>query len=181
MVYVALLRGINVGGNNKVEMKKLKSTFESLGFQNVQTYINTGNIIFTDTTHSPATIVSLLEKAITKDFGLEIRVLLCDLKSIQKIISKLPESWVNDKDMKCDVMFLWEEVDSPKILSELTIKDGIDEVHYVSGAIIWKVNRKDVTKSGMVKLVGTKTYKLMTIRNCNTVRKLAKLMEDSEK
>jgi uncharacterized protein (DUF1697 family) len=46
MTYVALLRGINVGGNNKVEMKKLKTTFETLGFTSVVTYINSGNIIF---------------------------------------------------------------------------------------------------------------------------------------
>ncbi|MFT3751872.1 MAG: DUF1697 domain-containing protein [Paludibacter sp.] len=68
MIYVALLRGINVGGNNKVEMKKLKSTFELLGFTNVVTYINSGNIVFEDISKEQVVIVNEIEKAIKKDF-----------------------------------------------------------------------------------------------------------------
>lgn len=64
MIYVALLRGINVGGNNKVEMKKLKATFERLGFTNVVTYINSGNIIFEESTKAQNTIVAEIERAI---------------------------------------------------------------------------------------------------------------------
>jgi uncharacterized protein (DUF1697 family) len=72
VVYVALLRGINVGGKNKMEMARLKATFESAGMKDVTTYINSGNVVFTDNRRKPATINRTLEKAIEADFGFAI-------------------------------------------------------------------------------------------------------------
>lgn len=177
MIFVALLRGINVGGNNKVDMKQLKGVFEDLGLKNVKTYINSGNIIFEDTSHTPKKLVTLLEKAIEKNFGFAVKVLIRDINSIKKIHKALPNSWVNDDTMKCDVMFLWESVDSKKVLDDVVIKENIDDVKYVAGAILWRLDRKNAGKSGIMKLIGTKLYKQMTIRNCNTLRKLVTLME----
>jgi uncharacterized protein (DUF1697 family) len=73
-------------------------------------------------------------------------------------------------------MFLWEGFDRRDIVKELKIKPEIEDVTYVPGAIIWRVDRSNITKSGMTKLVGTDLYKGMTIRNSNTVRKLAGMM-----
>lgn len=178
MIYVALLRGINVGGNSKISMKELAQTFSGLGFQHIKTYINSGNIIFSDTSHTPSKLVSMLEAAIKKDFGMDIKVVIRDLKAISTITKKLPITWLNNSTMKTDVMFLWEEIDSPKVLNELPTKPEIDEVKYVPGAILWRVDRENVTKSGMLKIIGTKLYKQLTIRNCNTVRKLHALMQE---
>lgn len=180
MTYVALLRGINVGGKNKVEMRKLKSTFEQAGMSNVTTYINSGNVVFTDNRHKPPTIISVLEAAIESDLGLSIKVLIRDLPAIRKVTRALPETWTNDAKMKCDVMFLWKGFDRKDILKELKIKPEIEDVIYVPGAIIWRVDRPNQTRSGLIKIVGTDLYKGMTIRNCNTVRKLAEMMESAE-
>lgn len=68
MIYVALLRGINIGGRNKINMKELKRSFERIGMLNVVTYINSGNIIFEDPVHSEAEIVQLLEDVIFSRF-----------------------------------------------------------------------------------------------------------------
>ncbi len=176
MTYVALLRGINVGGKNKVAMPRLKKTFEAVGLTDVTTYINSGNVIFKEARRKPATIVSALEKAIEKDFGFPIRVLIRDLPAVKKVIQALPEAWTNDQKMKCDVMFLWKEVDRKDIVKDLTVKPEIEDLVYVPGALIWRVDRPAITRSGMLKMVGTDLYKAMTIRNCNTVRKLAELM-----
>lgn len=176
MIYVALLRGINVGGKNKMAMPRLKRTFEEVGLTDVTTYINSGNVIFKDSRRKPATIISALEKAIEQDFGFQIKLLIRDLAAIRKTIKALPDSWTNDNSMKCDVMFLWDGFDRKDILDDLKIKPDIEDVVYVPGAIIWRVDRPNVTRSGMIKLVGTELYKGMTIRNCNTVRKLAELM-----
>ena len=175
MIYVALLRGINVGGNNKVEMKRLKAVFEQAGMENVSTYINSGNVFFTSNQQSKV-IVPALEKAIKDEFGFAIKVLVRDLETIQKVINTLPDEWQNNDQMKCDVMFLWESIDSQKIMDKLTIKPDIDDVLYVNGALLWRVDRKNVTRSGMMKLVGTNLYAHMTIRNCNTARKLLERM-----
>ncbi len=77
--------------------------------------------------------------------------------------------------MKCDVMFLWAENNSDQVLGELTIKPAINSIKYVDGALLWSVPRNQVNESGLLKLAGTNLYKQMTIRNCNTVRKLAEL------
>jgi uncharacterized protein (DUF1697 family) len=176
MKYVALLRGINVGGNSRVEMSRLKIVFENLGFSKVSTYINSGNVIFSNSKQSEKMTASKIEKAIETEFGFKVHVIVRSREYIEQILKELPERWQNDKDMKCDVMFLWEEVHNPEILNELMVKPDIEDVKYVSGAIIWRVDRKNATKSGALKLIGTPLYKKMTIRNCNTVRKLYQMM-----
>ncbi|CAH0120444.1 DUF1697 domain-containing protein [Paenibacillus sp. CECT 9249] len=177
MIYIALLRGINVGGNNKIDMKLLKQAFEQAGMNNVKTYINSGNIIFTDNSHSKAELPRILEEAILASFGLQIKVVVRSFDDMQKVISSLPDSWTNDDRMKSDVMFLWEEVDNESVLDKLLIKPDIDTVIYVAGAILWSVDRKNAAKSGMQKLPGSKLYQNMTIRNVNTTRKVYELMQ----
>lgn len=177
MVYVALLRGINVGGKNRVEMKQLKAVFEEAGMTSVRTYINSGNVIFSSTIRARARLVDLLENAITQRFGFKIDVLVRDTKSMRAVVDAMPGHWTNDQTMKCDVMFLWDDVARPSVLKQLRFKPEMEDVRYASGAVIWRVDRKNVTKSGMMKLVGTPLYKRMTIRNCNTTRKLLELME----
>ena len=82
--------------------------------------------------------------------------------------------------MRCYVMFLWDDVDDPSVLDLLTIKDGIDDVKYEPGTIVWRVDRDVLTRSGMMRLTSDDLYKQMTIRNVNTVRRLAHLMADSD-
>lgn len=177
MIYVALLRGINVGGNNKVDMKLLKETFLQTGMESVITYINSGNVVFIDKTHTKAEISSLLEQAIFQDFNLEIKVLIRSKDDYESMMKALPQSWRNDAEMKCDVLFLWEEIDKETLLAELEIKPGIDTVRYSPGAILWSVDKRNVTKSGLMKLVGTALYKKMTVRNVNTTRKIYEIMQ----
>lgn len=177
MTYVALLRGINVGGNNKVDMKKLKTTFELLGFTNVVTYINSGNIVFECTSNKKEDIACDIEKAIKKDFQLDIKVLVRNINDIKLICENLPDTWVKSEEMRTDVMFLWDKFDNPETLNQLKI-NHVDNVKYLSGTILWNVESKNYSKSGMPKLVGTKVYRNMTIRNVNTVRKLYQIMSN---
>ncbi|MFE5430820.1 DUF1697 domain-containing protein [Peribacillus simplex] len=180
MVYVALLRGINVGGKNKINMKLLKQAFERVGMSSVVTYINSGNIIFTVNGQSKTTISHILEEAIHTNFGLQIKVLVRSFDDVKKVIHSLPESWTNDQQMKSDVLFLWDEIDDESVLNKLVIKPEIDTVKYVPGAILWSVEKRKITKSGMTKLVGSKPYQQITIRNVNTTRKIYELMQAAE-
>ncbi|MGH9893204.1 MAG: DUF1697 domain-containing protein, partial [bacterium] len=131
MIYVALLRGINVGGKNKVEMPRLKATFETAGMKDVTTYINSGNVVFRDDRRQAATITKVLEEAIERDFGFSIKVLIRDQPTIKKLIKALPDAWSNDSRMRCDVMFLWEAFDRKDVLKELSWKPEIEDVVYV--------------------------------------------------
>lgn len=180
MVYVALLRGINVGGNNKVDMKLLKRTFEGIGMKAVATYINSGNVIFTDTEHTKPELAALIEKAVYEAFQFDIKVLIRSMSDFEAMMKILPESWKNDEDMKCDVLFLGEEIDREELPGELGGKPLIDTVMYTPGAILWSVARRNVTKSGLMKLAGSTLYKSMTIRNVNTARKLYDIMQSQD-
>jgi uncharacterized protein (DUF1697 family) len=177
MVYLALLRGINVGGNNKIDMKLLKQTFEQVGMQDVVTYINTGNIIFSYIGTSKNELSRLLEEAVHSGFGLQIKVVIRSAEDVREIVKAIPDTWKNDKDMTSDVMFLWDEIDDKSVLENVVIKPEIDTVKYVPGAILWSVDKKNVTKSGKAKIVGSKIYKQVTVRNVNTTRKIYELMQ----
>lgn len=177
MIYVALLRGINVGGKNKVDMKKLKETFVRAGMQSIVTYINSGNVIFIDEKHSKAEISEILERVILEDFSLEIKVLIRSMDDFEAMMSILPESWNNDSNMKADVLFLWDEVDQETAYSQLVIKPDIDTVLIFPGGIIWAVDRENISRSGATKLVGTALYRKITVRNVNTSRKIYEIMK----
>lgn len=172
--YVALLRGINVGGNKKVEMAKLKQVFEKLGFERVSTYINSGNVIFSS---KSAPIATDLEKVLKKTFGFAIAVVVRDAASIAKVAKAIPKGWDNNPEVRTDVLFLWDEYNKKSSLGLISAHPEADKLKYVDGVIIWQVDRKFYTKSGMRKFIGTPLYKNMTARNVNTVRKLAELMQ----
>lgn len=173
MKYVALLRGINVGGNNTVSMARLKELFEQVGMTSVSTYINSGNIFFSTDLLAEEEIAVLLEQAIEVQFGFAVKALVRSSERLLATADALPRSWVNNPDMKSDVIFLWPEIDNFAILEKVQAKPGVDKVKYVSGALLWSIKRVDRNKSNLPKLVGTALYKQMTIRNCNTVRTLA--------
>jgi uncharacterized protein (DUF1697 family) len=174
--YVALLRGINVGGNNKVEMSKLKKIFEALGYKNVLTYINSGNIIFESTEIDPEKLTEEIERTLKKKFGFEIRCVLRDSDNIIKLTKTIPTKWTNDAEQKTDVLFLWKDFDHKDSIKLITTQIGVDNLKYIAGAIVWNISKENYSKSGMHKFIGTKIYKHMTARNVNTVRKLAELI-----
>ncbi|MEJ8303343.1 DUF1697 domain-containing protein [Saccharibacillus sacchari] len=176
MIYIALLRGINVGGNNKIEMKTLKAAFEAAGMERVKTYINSGNIVFANDELEQAALPAVLEAAIEKQFGLRIRVLIRSLEEMRAISNVLPDSWSNGSEMKSDVFFLWDEVDENSAAEALPLTPGVGTLLVAPRALLYSVSREDAGRSGMNKLVGSKLYAQMTVRNVNTTRKIMQMM-----
>src|SRR5258705_10964694 len=91
--YVALLRGINVGGHAVVSMKELKTSFENLGFQDVVTYINSGNIIFKDSRQDIPKLTQLIESGIKAHCKMDIRIVIKSQKEIAAICKTMPRDW----------------------------------------------------------------------------------------
>jgi uncharacterized protein (DUF1697 family) len=174
--YIALLRGINVGGKNKVEMKKLKTTFENADFSNVSTYINSGNVIFESKEKKVDKLVSEIKLILKKNFDFDIQLIIRSNINIYNLVKAIPDDWQNDTMQKTDVLFLWNDYDNKKSLNLIKQTPGVDNMVYINGAIIWNVKRAEYNRSGMRKFIGTELYKNMTARNVNTVRKLAELM-----
>ncbi len=176
MKYVALLRGINVGGKSRVEMSRLKKVFEVVGCEHVTTYINSGNVLFSDIRNTQV-LCKLIEQAIEKEFGFFVPVVLRSATDIVNLCASIPVTWTNDTVQRTDVMFLWDEVDSPDILSKIAHKPDIENVLYLPGALVWNICRENVTRGSGIKLINSDVYKYMTVRNINTVRKLQILIE----
>ena len=89
MTYISLLRGINVAGQKKIRMSDLKALYISLGFYDVQTYIQSGNVIF-GSEQGVDEIVTLIEKAISKQYGFEVPVQVCKVEVFEKLIVECP-------------------------------------------------------------------------------------------
>jgi uncharacterized protein (DUF1697 family) len=177
MMYVALLRGVNVGGRGAINMSELRTSFSAVGMTDVTTYINSGNVIFTVDAQENSSIAETLERTIEARFGTTVRVLVRSRDEIRSVVGALPADWTNDKMTKCDVFFLWEDVDEPAVLQLLDYDPEIDDVRYTPGAIIRRVDRSNAARSRLTKIVGTPLYRQMTVRNCNTARKLLELMD----
>ena len=158
-------------------MQRLKKSFEKMGYENVSTYINSGNVIFETNKKNTAALASEIERALKKTFGFDIPTVVRDEKNIQKVAKAIPVKWENNKDQKTDVLFLWEKFDKKSTLKLIKTTPKVDTLKYIDGAIIWNVDRVKYNKSGMNDFIGTDVYKHMTARNVNTVWKLAVLME----
>lgn len=176
MIYLALLRGINVGGKSRVEMPRLKATFEHLGYSDVSTYINSGNVIFHTNSAVPDLLAGDIERAISQEFGTNTAVVVRDAPNIAALVAAVPPTWVNDVSQKTDVLFLMPAIEHSSITNHFTIKPDIERLIVAPGALIWNIDRRHLSHGSMIKIVGTDTYRNLTIRNINTVRKLAALL-----
>jgi uncharacterized protein (DUF1697 family) len=176
-VFVGLLRGVNVGGNNMISMSSLKQSFEKLGFSDVATYINSGNIIFKSKEADARKLEIRIEKMLAKEFQLGSKVVLRSLSEMEKLVQSIPRNWTGESGWRYNVIFLRHTIDSEKILGELEVKKDIEEVVYCPGALLWSAQVSEMTRTNMIKLSSRKMYQDMTIRNLNTTRKLYELMK----
>lgn len=179
--YVALLRGINVGGKNKVPMVDLRKCLEELGFSNVSTYIASGNVIF-ESAKNADKIKAQIEEALPGNFKLDnklIKILVLTRNQLQGIIDNKPKGFGDHPEKyHSDAVFLIG-INSAEAMSVFDPRDGVDTVWPGDGVIYSQRLSSERTKSRLSKIVGTPNYKSMTIRNWNTTRKLLELFETS--
>lgn len=176
MIHVALLRGINVGGNNTVPMARLRELCEGLGWADVATYINSGNVVFAADGGDHLALADALTGAIDSSLGVRCRVLVKSGADVAAVAAAIPASWANDADQKCDVVYLLDGLDPAAASAGLAPTQGIDTVLHGPGAILWRTARSDASRSGLHRMIGTPLYQQATVRNVNTARKLADLV-----
>jgi len=180
MKYVALVRGINVGGNHRVPKVEFQAVLEGLGFHDVVIYINSGNAVFASGTQPKAADV---QAALEKHFGFDIPTLLLSADKIKVIAAAIPPEWTNDapkpdkSGQKSDVLYLFDDVNAPDIIEKLGHRPEVETMIYVDGAVLANISRKDQSRYSLLRLMGTSLYKRITIRNITTAKKLAELVE----
>jgi uncharacterized protein (DUF1697 family) len=178
--YVALLRGINVGGKNLISMQSLKESFKKLGFRNVTTYINSGNIIFTSSQSDARALERKIERMLAREYNYAGKVVIRNLSEMTELLKKLPDTCSDDMLWKHNVIFLRHTIDSKEILESLSPKPEIEEVKYYPGVLLWSARISDLTRSNMLRLPKQNIYQEMTVRNLNTTNKIYELMKRVE-
>lgn len=178
--YVALLRGINVGGNNIIKMTALKDCFESLGFKDVRTYIQSGNVLFRAAGSTQAGLTKRIETALSKSFNYKSRVVVRSQKQMKAIVAKAPKGFGSDQDTyRYDVLFLKEPLTAAKAMKSVSMKEGVDEAHAGKGVLYFSRLDSKATQSRLNRIASMPVYQNMTIRNWNTATKLLNLMEST--
>jgi len=180
--YVALLRGINVGGNNIIKMTKLVTCFTELGFGNVRTYIQSGNVIFSAAPEKPAELTKRIETELAERFGYDATVVVRSRKQLADLVARAPRGFGSSPSTyRYDVLFLMAPLTVRSALAVLPRKAGVDEVFSGAAEIYFSRLIKKATQSQLSRVMGTPIYKSMTIRNWNTTTKLLQLMDGSER
>lgn len=178
--FVILLRGINVGGKNKVPMKELKIALEKEGFSNVLTYIASGNVIL-DTKESKSQVKVEIETLLPRLFKLDselIKVLVLTPNQLKKIVQQKPKNFGElPEKYHSDVAFLID-ASSKEAMKAFQIKEGVDTLWQGDGVIYFQRLSSQRTKSKLNKIMSSPYYKSMTIRNWNTTTKLLELLND---
>lgn len=177
MKFLALLRGINVGGNNKVAMRELKICFQELGFQNVVTYINSGNIIFDSEITNTTTLSDMCEKSIYKYFGFQVTCTVLSAAELKESLSNSPKWWDKDDESKHNAIFVIKPIRPLELMKEIgEIKPEYESAAFFGQVIFWSAPIKTLGRTKYSKIIGTKLYKSVTIRNARTTKKLLELI-----
>jgi uncharacterized protein (DUF1697 family) len=177
--YVVLLRGINVGGKNKVPMAELKKCLEELSFSNVLTYIASGNVIL-QSSKNAAEIKTQIETILPKTFKLDselIKVLVLDGVQLQAVVDNKPENFGGQPEMYySDAIFLMD-VSADEAMKIFNPREGVDKVWAGNGVIYSQRLSAQRTKSRLSTMMISPLYKSMTIRSWNTTMKLLDLVK----
>jgi uncharacterized protein (DUF1697 family) len=179
--YIALLRGINVGGKTLIKMADLKTCMEALGLDNVSTYIASGNVLFESRERNASKLERNIERAVERRFRLPVKVVVLDRAAYSRIVKAIPRSWVGDESLRANVAFVRRGTDAKQVVQALQPDPAIEEVKAIDGAILWATKRDALNRSVMRKLIGGAAYKELTVRNLNTTLKLQELLTESKR
>jgi len=179
-VHVALLRGINVGGHNRVAMKPLKENFERLGFQQVRTYINSGNVVFRTAEANPLALEERIDRMLDQNYRLPSRTVVRTKSDLERVVKALDQEGEVDPDWRCNVIFLRSTIDPKRTLKTIALVPEIERVICCPGTWLWFARAADINRSAMMKLGRTPLYHDITVRNVNTTRAVLRLMRETE-
>jgi uncharacterized protein (DUF1697 family) len=176
--YVALLRGINVGGNNRITMPELRRCFEALGFGDVATYIQSGNVLFEATERRPADLAVQIEEALAERFGYPARIALRSHGRMRAVVAGAPAGFGGRPDRyRYDVVFLREPLTAAEAMRDLRTRVGVDEAFAGDGVWYFARLASRASQSYLSRIVALPVYQSMTIRNWNTTVRLLALLD----
>ena len=178
MKYIVLLRGINISGKNKIAMNLLKKELESLGYKNVLTYLNSGNIILDSEELNNEKIVNDINLMIKDRFNLDIPVFVIGLNELGSILDNSPNWWGSDnKEIYDNLIFMFPNTNYDEVFNEVgEPTENIDMIENYKNVIFWSFDLKNYRKSNWwIKTASRSIKDKITIRTANTIRKVYEL------
>ena len=176
--YIALLRGINISGKNKIPMSELKAGFIECGFAEISTYLNSGNVIFSSDLDDNDTLSNKIKRMIKDRFELDIPVFIISQKLLEDIVNHAPVWWGDDnKEIYDNLIFLIPPLSYEEFSEEIGNPKGkYENVHYYKNAVFWSFSRKDYQKTNWWSRTASSNIRdKITIRTANTVRKIVSM------
>jgi uncharacterized protein (DUF1697 family) len=177
--YAALLRGINVGGNNIIKMTELRSSFEALGFTRVESYIQSGNVLFCTKAANKVKLEKSIEQALCDRFDCASPVVLVSAEELQMVVDQAPSGFGQQpQQYRYDVLFVKEPLTAAEVLPQISTNPVVDTVRAGEHAVYFRRLISKAARSHLSKLVQRPVYKFVTIRNWNTTTKLLELASE---
>lgn len=182
MRYILLLRGINVGGKNRVAMRELKAQLQNMGFTNVVSYINSGNLIF-DSPKEAEKVKSAVREMFGESYTFKISFALINGEEYQKTAEALPDWWKTGGLARRDALFFTDDMTrelAEMCIGKMKLHDEI--IHDTNIGVFWgKIHEKEYLKTAYHKqLAAENLYKKVTIRNGNTVDRILALLREQK-
>ena len=179
--FALLVRGINVGGKNKVVMAQLRQELTGLGLENVETYINSGNIFFNSIV-SRTKLIEKLQAFFERLYPFIQNFSLLSIEDYEKELRNLPDWWNHEMARK-DVLFYTESLDVDQVIEKVNSLELVDEVlHFEKLGIFWgKLSEASYSKTAYHKhLLKMPFYRQITIRNAKTFDKIGQFLKHKE-
>lgn len=177
--FLALLRGINVGGKNIIPMEALRRCFEDLGCADVRTYIQSGNVLFRSERSGVKALTTLIEEGLSHEFSYEAHVVVLASSKYKAAVQAAPPRWGKDDERKHNALFTLTGMTPSRVLSQLP--EPVAQIETATtgpGVIFWSASAKHQAKTAIMKIGKLPIYKQLTVRNHKTVFKLLELLED---
>ena len=176
--YVALLRGINVGGKNVIPQQALRSSFAELGFEDVRTYIQSGNVLFQSQEKSIKSLTGIIEQKLSDRFSYPACAVVVSRRKYAAAVQKAPVSWGLTDDWKHNALFTLSEITPRQVLAQLPApRLDIESVAVGPGVLFWSASKRQLAKTTMTKLAAAAAYQKLTVRNHRTVLRLRELLD----
>ena len=175
--HAALIRGINVGGNNKVPMAPLREALTSVGLADVRTYIQSGNVLVDARERTAAEVTALVSEVLRAEFGVETPVVTVTADALRSAVVDAPEGFGQDAAHRWDVIFLRETLPAAQAHAVVQVREAVDAAWKGESVLYFRRAEAQAGKSYLSRIVGTPEYKHMTIRNWRTTTTLASMLD----
>lgn len=173
--YIAFLRGVNISGRNKVIMAELKKGVERLGYEEVKTYLNSGNVIFSSNENDIGSVTKRIVMMIKSQFDLDIPVFVIAKEKLEDILRNAPDWWGNaDKEIYDNLIFIMPPATFADVFNEIgDPKEELEKIQEYKEAIFWSFSRRNYQKTNWwSKTASASISNKLTIRTASTIMKV---------